>query len=198
MLNKTTYFSKVILLFIAFGHASLIAESYTHTRVGIGSGRYAPYDKEELNRDEHDFKFGAIIDFEYGEKFKLNENFSFLLGAKAHYNLRKMEGTYTLNKHEPNAKIDAHVFGAYLTPGISMEVSKKFNLFLQANIGATFILWYQDDSYRDSFWVFYLPVDLGAEYKLKDDLSLTFGLNVQVPIYSSTAETVVLGLRKNF
>ena len=195
------FFKLGVLFFIFFIQEQAIAQSYLHTRFGLGWGRYAPYNKEELDVNEHNIKLGAIIDIEYGQKFVLkgaNEKFALLLGGRFGYNLRIIEGTYTANTWDPNADIDAHMFSAFLTPGVSMKVSNRFSIFFQANIGPTFILWYQDQTYRNSFWVFYLPLDLGGEYKLKNDLSLTFGINVQMPIYTGTAETLMFGIRKEF
>jgi len=39
---------------------------------------------------------------------------------------------------------------------------------------------------------------LGEKYKLKNKLNLTFSINMQMPIYTGTAETLMLGIRKNF
>ena len=189
-------------LFLVFlGQEKLIAQSYLHTRAGLGWGRYAPYNKEELDRNEHDFKLGVIVDAEYGRRFGLKGSdgrFSLLMGGRLHYNLRVLEGIYTKDRWEPDANINAHIFSAFLTPGASVRISNKFSIFLQVNVGPSFVLWYQDGEYMDSFWVFYVPIDVGGEYKLKDDLSLTFGINVQLPIYTGTAETLFLGIRKDF
>ncbi len=76
-----------------------------------------------------------------------------------------------------------------------MKLNDNFSIFLQAIVGLTFVLWYQDIEYKKSLWVFYLPVDLGLDYKFKDNLSLTFGINVQMPIYTGTQETIMLGIK---
>ncbi|MCK5907660.1 MAG: outer membrane beta-barrel protein [Flavobacteriales bacterium] len=189
----------VLILFVLLGQKHMMAQSYLHSRVGLGWGRYGPYDEEKLDVNEHNIKLGVIVDLEYGREFVLkNEKFALLLGGRFGYNLRVIEGTFRENEWDPDADIDAHMFSAFLTPGASMKFNDRFSMFLQANVGPTFILWYQDGDFRDSFWVFYLPVDLGVEYQLKEDLNLTFGINVQMPIYTGTQETLMLGIRKEF
>ena len=187
----------IFILFVFLGHESVMAQSYIHSRVGLGWGRYGPYDAEALDVNEHNIKFATIVDFEYGQKFVLkNEKFALLLGGRFGYNWRNIEGTFTENTWDPEAAIDAHMFSAFVTPGISMKFNDRLGMFLQANVGPTYIRWYQDGELKNTFWVFYLPVDLGLEYKLKDDLNLTLGINVQMPIYTGTQETVMLGIRK--
>ena len=190
-----------LVLFIILGNHQLVAQTYLQASVGLGWGRYAPYNQKDLDRNEHDVKYGAIIDVELGRKLKLKgaaERFSLSVGARLSYNLRAIKGIYTINRWEPDANINAHIYSVFLTLGTSMRISNKFSVFLQGNIGPSYIQWYQEKIYKDSFWVFYLPVDVGAAYKLKDDLSLTFGLNVQMPIYTGTGETIFLGIRKEF
>ena len=63
---------------------------------------------------------------------------------------------------------------------------------------ASFINGYQDGAYRDSFWIFYLPVDFAGEYKLQDDMNIIFKTSVQMPIYTGTAETLFVGIGKGF
>ena len=181
--------------------SSYEAKSYLHTRVGLGSGRYAPYDEDALDHNEHDIPLTALVDIEYGLKFKskaLDERLTFLLGARASYSLRFIEGIYTESTWDPDAKIEANLYSLFLTPGIAMDVTNNFSMYIQANVGATYITWYQDDVYKNNFWVFYLPVDFAGEYSFENDYSLTFGLNVQMPIYTGTAEMLFVGVRKTF
>ena len=199
--QKTILTVLFFLSFVILGQKQLKAQSYIQTRLGMGWGRYAPINKEELDRNEHDFKLGTIFDVEFGQKIGLkgsNEKFALLIGARLHYNLRLLEGNYTSETWEPEANINTHIFGFYVTPGVIMKISDRFNMFLQTNIGPSFVLWFQDGVFTNSFWKFYIPIDIGGEYKLKDDLNLTFGINVQLPIYYSTAETLFLGIKKVF
>lgn len=200
--NVRTIKSSIILIaFFCFDGPKTMAQHYLHVRVGFGWGRYAPIDKEKLLLDEHNVNLGIITDVEYGKRLLLkcaDEKFSLSLGGRFSYNLRRIEGTFTSVTWDPYTKINAHVFSVFLTTGAAMRVSKKFNAFFQFNIGPDLVLWYQDQKYIDYFWVFYMPVDLGIEYMLKDDLRLTLAVNAQIPIYKSTAETIMFGVRKSF
>ena len=189
------------LCFILFGQTHSMAEPYQHIRLGIGGGEYGPLDKNELDRDEHDFNYGAMIDFEVGRKFKLknfDDKFSFLIGTRVGYTLRDLKGIYTINKQDKDANIKVDIYSLFLTPGVSMKISNRLSIFAQANIGPSYIRWYEAGTHKDSFWVFYLPIDIGGEYKLKKDLFLTAGINTQLPIYTSIADTIFLGIRKEF
>jgi len=49
---------------------------------------YALYNEEALNVNEHNIKFATIINFEYGQKFVLNntnDKFALLLGLDYKY-----------------------------------------------------------------------------------------------------------------
>ncbi len=185
----------IVFNFFIISSIQLNAQTYLQTRVGFGTGRYAPFNKSELDRNEHDFKYGAIIDVEIGRKYG-DKKVAFLLGTRLQYNLRALKGIYTINRWKPDANINAHIFGAFLTPGITTKISNKLSLSLQANIGGSYVRWYQEGVFKDSFWVFYLPVDTSFEYQLKDKLNLVLGISVQMPIYTGTAETFFLGIRK--
>ena len=197
---KTVKLSIVfIIIFVFYGQNDLMAQSYLHSRIGLGWGRYAPYDKDKLDVNEHNIKMATIVDFEYGQKFSLkNKNFALLLGGRFGYNWRDIEGTFTENTWDPSDAIDAHMFSLFLTPGVSLKIKDKFCLYFQVNVGPTYILWYNDGKLVNTFWVFYLPVDLGLEYEIKENIDLTFGINVQMPIYTGTQETIMLGIRKSF
>jgi len=170
-------------------------------RGGLGKGRYAPYDKDALDHDEHYVPLTTLVDVEYGLKIEtktFDERWTFLLGARASYNLRFIEGIYTENTWDPDAKIKANLYSLFLTPGVAMDISNNFSIGIQANVGPTYITWYQDSVYKNNFWVFYLPVDFSGEYTFENNYSLTFGINVQMPIYTGTAETIFVGVRKIF
>ena len=191
----------IALICLLSAQQFLMAQSYLHTRVGAGWGRYAPYDKEALDHDEHYVNYALLADVEYGAELHIRgmyDNLSLLLGVRAGYNLRDIQGIYTKNRWEPDANITANMYSGFVTLGTSLQLSKNFSMFLQANIGPTYITWYQEGQYKDHFWVFYLPMDLGGTYKLQDDLFLTFGLNIQMPIYTGTQETFVIGIKKAF
>ena len=194
-LKQILKFWVLFLLVVTFLPIHLRAQTYIQTRVGFGSGRYGPLNKNELDRNEHDFKYGAIVDIELGRKYG-NEKFAFLLGTRLQYNLRVLKGIYTVNRWEPDPNINAHVFGAFITLGITTKIFNKLSTSLQANVGGSYIRWYQDGVFKNSFWVFYLPIDGSFEYELKNNLNLVFGLSVQMPIYTGTAETLFLGIRK--
>ena len=184
-----------VVIFMFYGQEKIMAQSFFHTRIGIGHGRFSPLDKEKLDVNEHEI-YGAIIDFEYGKQFALNDRFSLLLGIRNSYGFRSVEGTYTIVTWTDEHAANTHSISLYLTPGLSMELSEKFSMLFQVNLGPTYVLWKGDVTHANL--LFYVPLDLAAEYKLKNDLSFTFGINVQLPIYTSTQETIMLGLRKSF
>ncbi len=188
----------ITFLFCAvFWTNQLVAQSYIQTRVGYVTGRYKALDKNVLDRDEHDFLGGAMFDIEYGRRLG-NEKISFLIGGRLQYSLRVLEGTYSANIWEPDADIKAHIPSIFLTIGGRAKIINKFNLLLQANIGPSYVLWYQDGKHTNSFWKFYLPIDTGIEYEFKDDWSLVGGVTVTPPIYLSTTVNYFFGLRKEF
>ena len=121
-----------------------------------------------------------------------------MIGARLSYTLRSLTGVYTVNRWDPDVDINAHMFSAYLTLGTLIKVSNKFKVFFQVNGGPTSVQWYESGQYKDSFVAYYLPIDIGAEYEIRDKVSLTFGFNVKAPLYKSTAEVMYVGIRKEF
>lgn len=194
-LIKTMKFLIVFFMLVIFSPIQLRAQTYVQTRVGFGTGQYLPLNKNKLDRDEHDFKYGAIADVEVGRKYG-TEKFSSIVGIRLQYNLRALKGIYTVNRWEPDPNINVHVIGTFITTGITMKIVNKLSLSVQSNIGGSYVRWYQDGVFKDSFWKFYLPVDTSFEYELKENLNLVFGVSMQVPIYASTTETVFIGLKK--
>lgn len=196
-MRSVNYFIVFFVFCATFWADQLLAQSYVQTRLGYGTGRYKPLDKDKLNRDEHDFLGGGIFDVELGRSFG-SERFSLLLGGRLQYSLRVLEGIYSENTSSPDVNINVHVVSVFFTIGGRVRIINKFNALVQVNIGPSYILWYQDGKYANSFWKFYLPLDGGFEYELKDSLSLVSGVSVVPPIYLSTTVNYFIGIRKEF
>ncbi len=71
----------IFLLFITMCPMNLLAQSYVQTRIGYVTGRFRPLDKNLLNRDEHDFIGGFMVDTEIGRRFG-NNRFALLMGGR--------------------------------------------------------------------------------------------------------------------
>lgn len=185
------------LLLVFFFAEQATAQNYLQSRLGYLTGRYRALNKDLLDREEHDFTGGALLNIEYGREFG-NKRITFLLGARLEHSIRILKGTYTHTTWDPDVDITAHISACFITVGAKTALTNKLNLLVQAGIGPSYIKWYNNGVHVNSLWRFYPPIDVSIEYALSDQWHLQGGVSTIPPIYFSTATSYFFGFRKEF
>ncbi len=192
-INKISFL--LIIFFLSLSSQST-AQTYIQARAGYIQHRYKALDEDLLDRDEHDYIKGFMIDAELGKEFGKGR-FTYLIGGRLQYNLQALEGIYTAHQSNPNAKIKVHAPTLALTMGVRAKIYSKLSALFQANLGIKYTLWYQNNDLKETFWDEHIPLNFSLEYKLKKDWNLVTGLSLRPPtIYTSQTYKYFLGFRK--
>lgn len=92
-MNYTSKIFVGILFFLSvFWPSQVVAQSYVQVRLASIYERYKPLNPEILNRDEHDFEDGSMVDIELGKSYGTGR-FAFLLGGRLQYLQSNLKGT---------------------------------------------------------------------------------------------------------
>ncbi|WP_417372214.1 hypothetical protein [Gelidibacter japonicus] len=184
-------FSTVLISFFNIGNS--YAQTYVQSRVGYVHQQYKPLNPEILNRDEHDYLGGYMFDFEVGKQLK-RKKITFMIGARIQQIKEDVKGIYTQYQINPDADINVYRTSILFTAGLKTPIVGKLALQSQLNFGPKYTLWYQDGEFKESFWRYNLPLDIGLEHPLNDKWNLTGGASISMPIYTSRTYIFYFGI----
>ncbi len=184
-------FCSVFISFINISSSN--AQTYLQSRVGYVHQQYKPLNPEVLNRDEHDYLGGYMFDFEVGKQLK-RKHITFMFGARIQQIKEDVKGIYTQYQINPDADINVYRTSILFTAGLKTPIAGKLALHSQLNFGPKYTLWYQDGEFKESFWRYNLPLDIGLEHPLNDKWNLTGGASISMPIYTSRTYIFYFGI----
>jgi hypothetical protein len=190
-----TFFNiyKAIFYLMILSANPLVAQTYMQTRVGYVDQTYKPINPEILNRDEHDYLGGFMIDIEIGKQLKRKKT-TFLFGARIQQIKESVKGIYNQYQKNPDADINVYRTSILLTTGLKIPIVGKMALQFQLNYGPKYTRWYQDGEFKESFWRHNLPLDIGIEYSLNNKWNLVGGTSISMPIYTSRTYMFYCGI----
>jgi hypothetical protein len=195
--HKTNAIKVFVVFLLVIGLNTSTAQSYLKFSAGYVDKQYKPLHPDKLDRDEHDFINGLMLDVELGKRIK-RKKISYLYGIKARQIKENVKGIYTQYQINPDADIEVYSSSLLLTTGIKIPIWSKLELLLQLSFGPKYTLWYQDGTHRESFWKYNLPLDIGIEYQLFKKWNLVFGTSISAPIYISRSTIFYGGIVKQF
>lgn len=184
-------FCIVLTSFIGINNS--YAQTYLQSRVGYVHQEYKPLNPKVLNRNEHDYLGGFMVDFEIGKQLK-RKKVTFLYGAKIQFIREYVEGIYTQYKIEPDVNIDVYRTNFLLTMGLKVPIVRKTSLLFQFYYGPKYILWYEDRKFKDSFWGIDIPLDISLEFPLTKKWNLVAGTSNTLPIYTFRTHIFYCGI----
>lgn len=193
---KNLFFQKkciIICCIIFFSTLNSFAQTYIQTRVGYVHQPYKALHPEILNRDEHDYLGGYMLDVEIGKQLK-SKKVTFLFGVRIQQIKEDVKGIYTQYQIIPDADIDVYRTSFLLTGGLSIPLIEKISLQVQFSGGPKYTLWYQDRELKDSWWSWNLPFDSSLKYSLSNKLKLVGGISTTMPIYTSRTTIFYCGI----
>ncbi len=187
----TIIFYIVFISFFSISNSN--AQTYLQSRVGYVHQQYKPLNPEILNRDEHDYLGGFMLDFEIGKQLK-RKKITFLFGARIQEIKEYVKGIYTQYQINPEADINVYRTSILLTAGLKTPIVGKIALQFQLNFGPKYTLWYEDGEFKESFWRYNFPLDIGLEYPLNKKWNLVGGTSISMPIYTSRTYIFYCGI----
>jgi hypothetical protein len=161
------------------------AQTYLQSRVGYVHQQYKPLSPKILNRNEHDYLGGFMVDFEIGKQLK-RKKVTFLYGAKIQLIREYVEGIYTQYKIYRTSFL--------LTAGLKVPIVRKTALLFQFYYGTKYILWYEEGEFKDSFWGINIPFDISLEFPLNKKWNLVGGTSNTLPIYTFRTHIFYCGI----
>ena len=195
-LNETNLGNKLrlcsLICFFIFLSNQLTAQTYLQGRMGYVHQPYKPLNPEILNRDEHDYLGGFMLDFEIGKQLK-TKKVTFLFGIRIQQ-IIDVKGIYTQYQINPDVDINVYRTSFFLTAGLKIPIVKKMSLITQFNYGPKYTLWYEDGEFKDSFWSCNIPLDVGFEFPINNKLNILCGTSNTLPIYTSRTHIFYCGI----
>lgn len=186
----------ILIIFYLFLSKKLASQTYLQIRFGYVEHQYKALNKNILDKNEHDYINGFMIDAELGKEFK-KEKFSYLIGGRLQYNQQNLKGVYTHYEYNSNAKIKVHIPTIAITLGVRVKIYKRFSSLFKVNLGVKHTLWYQDNKLKETFWDEHIPINTVLEYKLKNNWRAGLGLSFNPPkVYVSQTYKYFVSLSK--